>query len=412
MKPAEIGVVVIAGASLAGAGYYFGAQRAAPEAAAAAAQLPPGHPPTPAATALTGAPKPPAGQVGPPAGASDVLGAKTRFSHFSTGGANVKAMLQVGGDMWVGTSKGVIRYDLAANTHRFYDHRNGLLANGVFSVDTIGDRIAVGTHGGGLAMYDPAADSWQTYNVPEGLGDAFVYDVVEGRDGDVWIATWTGLNQVTGGALDEPGAWKTHTVASTNGGLPNDWVYGLAEGAKGEIWIATEGGIARYAQGRWDNWAHDDGVGETFEKLGVRVDTTDPSKVSKHHARQKDEQGLKHIAAAFNPNYIVALTVDHQGTPWFGTWGGGMARWTGSGWENTTTLDGLPSNHVFMIHEDPEHRMWVGTSKGLARLDGDTVKAWTKDDGLFANSVFSAVTATDGAFWVGSMGGVSRFTAM
>ena len=28
----------------------------------------------------------------------------------------------------------------------------------------------------------------------KGLGDAFVYDVMTTRDGDVWIATWSGVN--------------------------------------------------------------------------------------------------------------------------------------------------------------------------------------------------------------------------
>jgi hypothetical protein len=303
----------------------------------------------------------------------------------------------------------VIRYDTVTDLNKFYDHRNGLLANGVFSIDKVGDRVAVGTHGGGLAVLDVPSETWKIYNVPEGLGDAFVYDLVQGRNGDVWIATWTGLNRVRGGAFEDPAAWETFTVESTRGGLPNDWVYGLAEGHDGAIWIATEGGIARYADGTWRNWNHQDGVGEPFERVGGMAGTPDPSKVSSHHARQKAEQGLDHIGAAFNPNYIVAITVDHAGTPWFGTWGGGLARWTGDGWRNYTSHEGLPSNHVFMIHEDAEHRLWVGTALGLARLDGDRFTPFTTRDGLYADGVFSAASAEDGSLWVGSIGGVARF---
>lgn len=368
----------------------------------------PAPPPTPSPT--TPAPATPAAEGGANGeGASTLLGEGTRFAQFGVGGANVKSILADGDEVWVGTSKGVVRYDVKNDRNKLYDHRNGLLADGVFSVDRVGDKIAVGTHGGGLAMFDVANDTWKIYNVPEGLGDAFVYDVLHARSGDVWIATWTGLNRVEGGRLDDPKAWTTFTVESTRGGLPNDWVYGLAEGADGAIWIATEGGVARFVDGAWSNWNHTDGIGEPYDKVGGLPGAMDPSKVSNHHARQKSEQGLSHIADAYNPNYIVAITVDKRGTPWFGTWGGGLTQWTGSGWRNFTTADGLPSNHVFMVFEDAESRLWVGTAKGLARMDGEKFQAWTSRDGLFADAVFSAAATPDGALWIGSVGGIARF---
>jgi len=102
--------------------------------------------------------------------------------------------------------------------------------------------------------------------------------------------------------------------------------------------------------------------------------------------------------------------VDGNGTVWAGTWGAGLARFDGKNWENFTTADGLPSNHIFMLHLDREGVLWAGTSKGLVRVEdeGKKLTTMTTADGLFANNVFSMVRAEDGTMWVGSFGGVAR----
>ena len=54
-----------------------------------------------------------------------------------------------------------------------------------------------------LSILNEAEDGWKTYNIPEGLGDGFIYDALELDNGDIWIATWSGANRVTGGRLDD-----------------------------------------------------------------------------------------------------------------------------------------------------------------------------------------------------------------
>lgn len=331
------------------------------------------------------------------------------FSHFRVGSRNVKAMMMDGNILWIGSSGGVVRYDTTTDQYRLYDIRSGLLANGVFHLSKLGGRLAVGTYGGGLAVMKPDGAGWDQYNIPEGLADAFVYSVLESQSGDVWIATWSGANRVRGGALKDPSKWDTFTVKNTNGGLPNDWVYALAQGRDGAIWFATEGGLARYQDGAWRNWKHADGLGAPYELVrGQITDTDDPARYSQHHLRQKQEMGLQKVDVAYNPNYIVSLTVGLDGTVWCGTWGGGLARFDGQRWKNFTVADGLPGNHVYMLHEDARGRLWIGTGSGLARYDGREFTRFTTREGLFADNVFSAAAGADGSLWVGSFGGVAR----
>lgn len=335
------------------------------------------------------------------------------FEHYRVGNRNVKAILSDGEVMWVGTSGGIVRYDLATDEHRLFDVRSGLLSNGIFHLSKLGDRLVVGTYGGGLSILDPTNERWTHYNVQNGLADAFVYDLLKLSNGDIWIATWSGANRIRNGALDDRDAWETYTVANTEGGLPNDWVYGLAEGKNGDVWMATEGGLTLYRDGNWSNWQHDDGLGAGYELVRHQISfTRDPAKESNHHARQKQEMGLTDVDVAYNPNYIVALMVDEAGVVWCGTWGGGLARYDGNGWKNFTVRDGLPANHVFMLGRELGGQIWVGTSNGLARFDGQTFKTFGMNDGLFAENIFSMAYGSDESLWLGSYGGVAKIKGL
>jgi ligand-binding sensor domain-containing protein len=335
------------------------------------------------------------------------------FTHFRVGQRNVKTILPDGHILWVGTSAGVVRYDTVNDDYRLFDTRTGLLANGVFHLSKMQGRLAVGTYGGGLSLLNDAQDGWKTYNIPDGLGDGFIYDALELEDGDIWIATWSGANRVRGGKLDDRGAWDLYTVANTNGALPNDWVYALRPGKNGEVWFATEGGLARFKDETWSNWLHADGLGAPYETVREQTEfDMDPSEYSKHHARQKVEMGLEAVDIAYNPNYIVALEVDHDGVVWCGTWGGGLSRFDGESWRTYTVADGLPGNHVFSLHVDPDGELWVGTNNGLGHFDNGVFVRYTTEHGLFSNRIFSMATADDGSKWVGSFGGVARITRL
>lgn len=395
-----LGAVVVAGGVI-GAAYYFG--RSSSNAVSATESA------TTAVAAPASAPHPAAADqmMNVAATSNDV-----RFSHFRVGNRNVKSMFADGKYIWIGTSGGVVRYDTEADDYKMFNNQNsGLLSNGIFHISKVFGRIAVGTYGGGLSLYDPSKDSWENINIPQGLADQFVYDLIVTKKGDVWIATWSGANRVKGGNFSNPTAWETFTMENTKGGLPNPWVYGVEEGQNGEIWFATENGLARYKEGQWQNWQHKDGLGADLELVKDAIQfKSDPGKASMHHARQKDEQGLHNVNVAYNPNYVISMVVQADGTVWCGTWGGGLARFDGKNWRNYTTADGLPANHIFMLSQDAKGQLWAGTNQGMARLkvDGKTFEVKTVADGLFADNVFSMANAPDGSVWVGSFGGVAH----
>ena len=400
-------ILVAVGVVLVGAYQFMGHRDVLTPVAAAAT------PPT-AGPLKPGAVMPPNHPMLPGAASHSVFGVNSKFTHFEIGNRNVKSIFTDGDLVWFGTSGGVIRYNVDTDKYRvFNNHVPGILSNGVFHVSKLGKRILVGTYGGGLSVYDPAADKWHNINIPEGLADQFVYDSLQAKNGDVWIATWSGANRIKGGDLDDPTKWESFTVENTNGGLPNPWVYNLDEGKDGTMWFATEYGLARYKDGKWKHWQHADGLGADYDEVKNAIEfTSDPGLASSHHAQQKVEQGLQGVNVAYNPNYIISLAVDNDGVVWCGTWGAGLSRFDGKNWRTFTTKDGLPANHIFMLYKDDKGHIWAGTSRGLARLndDGESFSVMTTADGLFADNVFSMADAADGSVWIGSFGGVARIT--
>lgn len=79
--------------------------------------------------------------------------------------------------------------------------------------------------------------------------------------------------------------------------------------------------------------------------------------------------------------------------------------------ENFTTANGLPDNHVFAVLVDGD-RVWAGTENGLAVYENHAWKTYTTADGLAQRAVLSlALDKRTGDVWAGTMGGLSRISA-
>ena len=79
--------------------------------------------------------------------------------------------------------------------------------------------------------------------------------------------------------------------------------------------------------------------------------------------------------------------------------------------ENFTTANGLPDNHIYSVLVDGD-RIWAGTENGLAVYENHAWKAYTTKDGMAHRAVLSlALDKRTGDVWAGTMGGLSRISA-
>jgi diguanylate cyclase (GGDEF)-like protein len=206
------------------------------------------------------------------------------------------------------------------------------------------NRIFAGADGG-LVIFENGA--WRQYGVKDGLPHSIVTSLVASMDKDGTRCLWVGTR---GGGLVrlKQGRWKTF---GTKEGLPNVSVYGLAasESRNGKrwLWVALLGarGLARLdldqPERGFRSW-------DQKELPGLRG------------------QGVQGIIVSGKERLYLTTT---SGVVELGLRGqdsdpGRVLTFTPS--------DGLPSSATSAgnaIYMDREHRIWVGTAKGIAVLD-------------------------------------------
>lgn len=78
--------------------------------------------------------------------------------------------------------------------------------------------------------------------------------------------------------------------------------------------------------------------------------------------------------------------------------------------ENFTTANGLPDNHVFSVLVDGA-RIWAATENGLALFENGKWKTFNTEDGLAHRAVLTlALDKRTGDLWAGTMGGLSHIS--
>jgi ligand-binding sensor domain-containing protein len=80
-------------------------------------------------------------------------------------------------------------------------------------------------------------------------------------------------------------------------------------------------------------------------------------------------------------------------------------------WENFTTANGLPNDHVFCVLVDGK-RIWAGTEDGLAKYEDGKWSVIRPSDGLAHRAVLGlALDKKTGDLWAATMGGLSHISA-
>jgi signal transduction histidine kinase/ligand-binding sensor domain-containing protein/ActR/RegA family two-component response regulator len=166
--------------------------------------------------------------------------------------------------IWVGTYEGGLDlYDPEHHGFVQYRHREddpGSLSNDMVHkvLEDSKGRLWVGSDGGGLDLLDPMTGRFAHYKHSadtNSLCSNYVNNIVEARDGALWISTTEGLSRYEVTA----NRWTTYT---TRDGLPDDVTFGVIEDSTGCLWISTNKGICRWdmAHHRIENFGVADGL--------------------------------------------------------------------------------------------------------------------------------------------------------
>jgi diguanylate cyclase (GGDEF)-like protein len=331
---------------------------------------------------------------------------------------NYRALAMTAEGLWLGTySQGVWRRDDSG-----WQAVSGLLATArsiyQMSVQTSGT-LYIATNGDGLFLKRPGQTVPDHWGTAQGLPSNVINNVLEDREGSLWIATYIG-----GLARLSSMAWTKHNEKQ---GLPSACVFGIAPGDTAEsLWLGTLRGAIHYQvrprpkvleiiQAR-------DGLGNDWVwkilrtpdgTLWYMTDTT-------LRYRLKGEKAIRQLPAAVPVPRTVPwdMVVDGQGHFWVcGNWsGGGLARRDASGrWRNwNRTPAGEPLNDVSRVVRRRRGGVWIAAknaSKGIAKssvyaCDGAALEKLAPPCPL-SNAISTVFEDSSGRLWAGSDDGLA-----
>ncbi|OYV84647.1 MAG: hypothetical protein B7Z63_06610, partial [Ignavibacteriae bacterium 37-53-5] len=128
-----------------------------------------------------------------------------RLSSFErlSGSYNITCMLEdSSGVLWVGTpALGLIEYDPADGSKKYYSHRQGdstgLSSSFILSIEPDPREpsryLWIGTDGGGMDRFDKQTGRAEHFDLTNGLPNDVVYGILADRAGDLWLSTNRGL---------------------------------------------------------------------------------------------------------------------------------------------------------------------------------------------------------------------------
>jgi ligand-binding sensor domain-containing protein/signal transduction histidine kinase len=184
------------------------------------------------------------------------------------------------------------------------------------------------------------------------------------RDNGIWIGTSRGLFYFKGG-----GALTQYSLSD---GLPSDSITALYLDHQMMLWIGCDAGLVCLKEGRFVTPAELVRVtrGKSIRNLvedhqgGLWIATA--SGPMRYEGNQVTQFGRKDglLSIACFQMYVGA-----DGIIWLSTWNGGLSQYTGNGFFTYTQKDGLPSDQIYGIIDDPMHGdLWLGSERGIFKI--------------------------------------------
>ena len=328
------------------------------------------------------------------------------------------------GALWAGTSSGVVRWDLGADTHIRYSTADGLASDDITDITLASDgTLWVAARGGGISRFD--GTGWTSYTEADGLISNIVYSITAAPDGSVWIGTQEGVSHFD---CQRSGmVWTNYTMAD---GLADDVVWYVAVAPDGDVWFSTHsGGVSRYSpsQDTWMTYGTEHGL----PLPNARFITIGPQgapwlHVGYDHVYRFDGVTWQVAYEAGGGQWVCDIAFDADEFPWIATCGGyhaygaGLAHFDGSTWTYATAEYGLVANDISAVAVSPDGTIAAGTIAAGTDRGLSVYKAgrWrVLRTGPTLNRVTALAVTPDGVAWFGfgddafrsAGGGLSRF---
>lgn len=240
------------------------------------------------------------------------------------------------------------------------------------------------------------------WSVEQGLPQDHVVDLLQTRDGFLWIATQEGLVRFDGAVFEN---WAQSAVPR----LAGREVRTLAETRNGDLWVGTNRGLFTLS-GAYRRQVNEF---EALSKVGISaMCLAGPGEMwvggDNGELFFVGAGDVRRIAEGEGPDPVNAIVLDGEGGVWVGRTSG-LYRCDG----RSLTPVALPDlNRRVSVHDikrDPRGRLWFTTSAGLLRNEAGAF-AWVgRDQPVLERRLRAVELAGSGLMWLAGERALYRF---
>lgn len=258
--------------------------------------------------------------------------------------------------VWIGTDKGVVKFDKTTNEKTYYNTYNSDLPNNnifAIGIDSSGNKwIATRS---GMVKFDNT--NWTICNT--GTNEFFfnqIYDITFDNTGKMWLGGEFGLANYDG--------TKWNILDSLNLSLPDAEINGISVDAENSIWLATKNCAVELKDGAWNIIDTSNSDLPSNYICQVIVDKND----DKWFSCKDDNRSIVNfdgenytiynkLNTPLSGESVWALAVDDSNNLWAGDYEGNVFKFDGNTWTSTR----ISENYIKIISIDKNGDKWFGT---------------------------------------------------
>ncbi len=334
--------------------------------------------------------------------------------HFEAGSENnthINCLMLNGDLLYAGTDAGVLVYD--TTTGEYVPHGISFPTD-VRSIESDGGDLWVGSLKG-LYRYD--SSNGQLHDMTTGLPHSAVYATELTRSGELYVGTYNGLCRYN----QEQDRFDVVPI-DVGAQKSNLFVNALADDSRRScLWVGTEGALFKYNynDGKVVKLSQFNGQSVkslALDETGNLVAGTDNGLFIYSERHIEHYQHDSRITTSLSNNVVWCVMVDRDGNLWAGT-ESGLSESVNCNdfmaiplYQLTGSSDG---NRFYSIFRDSRGYLWLGGTNGIIRCSRRGQSKWymmgSKEYPLRHNRVRSICEDNKYDLWIATDGGINRY---
>lgn len=358
---------------------------------------------------------------------------------------DVNCLAVSGATLWVGTAKGLIKYDVVTKKQILFEVSNGLIDENITSLTTdFKGNLWIGTKTG-LMKFN--GKQFLYYKISSDANSNSILCSTIDYEENIWFGTHAGLFKFRDEGFISFGA---------HDGLTNSMIFPIARDNNEVLWIGTEsGGLFKYENNIFEQKKNIQYVGDTvncflkendklwissnkglavyFNKTFHTIKNLPSVKSFKLFKDKKNNYWIgitKGIIKCtiddnFNASNIKYYTFenttndsqpwgieeDNLGQIWVGVYLGGLYKLDGINFIKMNDKLGIKDDDVFSIVKTKTGTLYAASLDGVYQINPSTLQTFhfSEDNGLSSNLVYTLLlTNNDNILWVGTNQGANK----